>query len=220
MSSAPAAISLRPAQPADCQSLARLLVQLYHAETPGALRGPAESQHAFVYAMLQRGGLGGWSGRYMALGPDGSVVGTAGLHLPGQIQPGVVPSGTLRLARRLLGTANALRLFGSMLRSLFSSDTALPPLTAYIHSVVVDERARGRGVGQALLAELERIAAERGMRAVQLRVIVGNTPAQRLYLRQGYRTVGRTPAWLAWLTFPTELMVKLLPAAAPESPVL
>lgn len=220
MSGAPTAITLRPAQAEDSTVLADLLVQLYHAETPGTLRGPLETQRAFVSTMLQRGGLGGWAGRYLALGRDGAVLGTAGLHLPGQIQPGIIPSGTLRLARRMLGTTNALWLFGNILRTLFSSDSTLPVQTAYIHSLVVEQQARRRGVGRALLAELERTAAERGMRAVQLRVVLDNHGARLLYLRQGYRVVARTPAWLAPLTFATELMHKALPPAEPESPVL
>lgn len=220
MSGAPVTITLRPAQADDCPALARLLVQLCHAETPGALGGPIAAQRALLLALLERGGLGGWAGRTMALGRDGEVLGTAGLHLPGQTQPGIIPSGTLRLARRTLGTANALRLFGSILRTLLSSDSALPAQTAYIHSLVVDEQARRRGVARALLGELERTAAERGLRAVQLRVVLGNHSARQLYLRQGYRVAARTPAWLAPLTIPTELMVKPLPPAQPESPVL
>ncbi|HEU4327531.1 MAG TPA: GNAT family N-acetyltransferase [Roseiflexaceae bacterium] len=206
-------VTLRPAQADDCAALADLLVQLYHAEMPGVLRGTPEGQRAFVSALLSVGGLGGWTGRSMVYDSDGALVGTAGMYLPGEPQIISVPPGIFLLAWRSLGPANALVMITSMARAVFSGGSGLPPSTAYIHSVVVDQRARGRGVGQALLAELERSAAERGARAVQLRVIVGNEPARRLYLRQGYRVVGRTPRWIAPLTFPTETMHKTL---APE----
>ncbi len=206
-------VTLREAQADDCAALADLLVQLYHAEMPGVLRGTPEGQRAFVHALLSVGGLGGWAGRWMVYDTGGALVGTTGMYLPGEPQSVSVPPGIFLIAWRTLGPANALLMLANMVRAVFAGGAGLPPSTAYIHSVVVDQRARGRGIGQALLAELERHAAERGARAIQLRVIVGNAPARRLYLRQGYRVVGRTPRWLAPLTFPTETMHKVI---APE----
>jgi ribosomal protein S18 acetylase RimI-like enzyme len=56
----------------------------------------------------------------------------------------------------------------------------------YIEDVVVDEPARGRGIGEALVDEGLRIAAERG--AVQTDLLSGNhrQAAIRLYRRVGF----------------------------------
>jgi RimJ/RimL family protein N-acetyltransferase len=51
---------------------------------------------------------------------------------------------------------------------------------------------------------------QHGVETVQLRVVVGNHGARRLYERLGYTMIGRTPRWLDWATFPTELMEKRL----------
>ncbi|GAB4193739.1 MAG: hypothetical protein OHK0022_08960 [Roseiflexaceae bacterium] len=213
MSTPDATITLRPAQASDCTALADLLVQLYHAEMPGVLRGTLEDQRAFVHELLSVGGLGGWAGRSMVYDASGALVGTAGIYFPGEPQIVSVPPDIFLIAWRTLGPTNAVMMLANMVRAMFAGGSGLPPSTAYIHSVVVDTRVRGRGIGQALLAELERAAAERGVRAVQLRVIIGNEAARRLYLRQGYHVVGRTPRWIAPLTFATETMHKTL---APE----
>jgi len=55
-------------------------------------------------------------------------------------------------------------------------------------SVYVSAKARGRGVGRALLRELATTAAARGHARVSLSVQRGNF-AQRLYVSEGYVTV-------------------------------
>lgn len=55
-----------------------------------------------------------------------------------------------------------------------------------IHDVVVVPTQRGRGVGQAMLAELERIARERGCIKLTLEVLEGNRGAQEAYRRAGF----------------------------------
>lgn len=57
--------------------------------------------------------------------------------------------------------------------------------------VFVDGAARGRGVGQALLAEIESISARRGIRTLRLTVRDDLAEAHRLYRRLGYETVER-----------------------------
>ena len=61
-------------------------------------------------------------------------------------------------------------------------------------ALVVDERCRGRGIGAALMSEVERWARERG--AVKLRVGSRTTRegAHRFYEREGYALV-KTSHW-------------------------
>ena len=68
----------------------------------------------------------------------------------------------------------------------FRSNSAISRL----YSIAVDEAARGRGVGQALLHTAERTARERGCDVMRLEVRQENISAIRLYERLGYRPFG------------------------------
>jgi ribosomal protein S18 acetylase RimI-like enzyme len=57
---------------------------------------------------------------------------------------------------------------------------------ARIEDVVVDDGARGRGVGEALVAEAQRLAAEAGARYVELSSAPSRAAANRLYRRLGF----------------------------------
>ncbi len=57
---------------------------------------------------------------------------------------------------------------------------------AEVTALVVDEGARGGGVGRALLRHAEAWAAARGFALVQLRSNVIRERAHRFYLREGY----------------------------------
>jgi DNA-binding MarR family transcriptional regulator/ribosomal protein S18 acetylase RimI-like enzyme len=58
-------------------------------------------------------------------------------------------------------------------------------------TLAVDARARGRGVGSALLARLVAAGRSAGWPGISLSVEDGNTGARILYERIGFRTVGR-----------------------------
>jgi dUTP pyrophosphatase len=58
-----------------------------------------------------------------------------------------------------------------------------------------DPRWRHRGVGTAVLGELERIAAERGLDFVML-TVRGGTGLERFYEAHGYRVVAVLPGWV------------------------
>ena len=58
---------------------------------------------------------------------------------------------------------------------------------AWIEDVVVDERARGRGVGEALTREALRRARERGARTVDLTSRPQREAANRMYGRIGFQ---------------------------------
>jgi GNAT superfamily N-acetyltransferase len=65
----------------------------------------------------------------------------------------------------------------------------LGPETCEIKRMFVTERARGRGLGRRLLAELERRAADAGLRRVRLLTTEVLTEARELYAASGYRVV-------------------------------
>jgi GNAT superfamily N-acetyltransferase len=57
---------------------------------------------------------------------------------------------------------------------------------AYVSELFVSEEARGAGVGAALMAEAERLAAARGVPRMMVGVLAGNAVAERLYARLGF----------------------------------
>jgi len=59
-------------------------------------------------------------------------------------------------------------------------------LKARIEDVIVDERARGQGVGEALVAEAQRLAEEAGAIAIELTTARQREAANRLYARLGF----------------------------------
>ena len=59
-------------------------------------------------------------------------------------------------------------------------------LKARIEDVIVDERARGQGVGEALVAEAQRLAEEAGVIAIELTTARQREAANRLYARLGF----------------------------------
>ena len=60
-------------------------------------------------------------------------------------------------------------------------------MRAWIEDVVVDERARGRGIGESLAREAIRLAASSGAEAVDLTSRPSRAAANRLYRRLGFR---------------------------------
>lgn len=59
----------------------------------------------------------------------------------------------------------------------------------HVGSVYVDERARGQGIGQALLeALIARVKQYGGLERLSLTVMAGQAAAQRLYRRLGFKT--------------------------------
>jgi ribosomal protein S18 acetylase RimI-like enzyme len=65
---------------------------------------------------------------------------------------------------------------------------ALTGVRARIEDVVVDESARGRGVGAALTTAAVRLARQRGASAVELTSRPARTTANRLYQRLGFQS--------------------------------
>ena len=63
-----------------------------------------------------------------------------------------------------------------------------------VHDIVVRAGHRGRGIGVALLAEVEAIARERGACKLTLEVLDGNASARALYQRLGFTAYQLDPA--------------------------
>lgn len=202
------AITLRPATTDDVGPMTTLLVQLYRTEAPGVLRGPVDGQVRLFRHLVEYELSGGGGGRYVAVDTSGTIVGSASLRSPGRSVEVLLPSGTLQVAVSSIGLSDTLRLILGALRASLISEVNLSVGEYYIYSVVVDEGARRRGIGAAMVGQIESIARSLGARRALLRVLVVNESARRLYLRLGYRAVSRTPQILDWLTFPSELMQK------------
>ena len=66
---------------------------------------------------------------------------------------------------------------------------------ARLYSIAVADAARGRGLGEALLAAVERAARARGCRRLRLEVRQDSAGAIRLYERLGYRRFGAYPGF-------------------------
>ena len=74
----------------------------------------------------------------------------------------------------------------------FSTFKCLPLVN--VHDVAVLASHRGRGIAEAMLAEVERLARERGACKLTLEVLSGNAPAMRLYQRVGFEGYQLDPA--------------------------
>jgi ribosomal protein S18 acetylase RimI-like enzyme len=83
-------------------------------------------------------------------------------------------------ATRLLVARDDDAIVGSLTLVLFRIPTGV---RAWIEDVVVDETARGRGVGEALSREALRLAADAGARSVDLTSRPSREAANRLYRR-------------------------------------
>jgi ribosomal protein S18 acetylase RimI-like enzyme len=88
------------------------------------------------------------------------------------------PACHLLVARQTDGT-----IVGMLTLAVFRIPTGL---RAWIEDVVVDEAARGKGVGAALTNAAIRIAGERGARTVDLTSRPSREAANRLYQRLGF----------------------------------
>ena len=81
---------------------------------------------------------------------------------------------------RLVGLATA-----HVIRSLHKSE-----VVAMLTVLVVDERARGSGVGRAMVQKAEEWAASQGASAISLTSALRRTDAHEFYRRLGYEQTG------------------------------
>lgn len=83
----------------------------------------------------------------------------------------------------LVARSDAGRIVGTLTLVVFRIPTGL---RAWIEDVVVDESARGQGIGEALTREALRIAGDVGARTVDLTSRPTREAANRLYRRLGF----------------------------------
>ena len=86
-------------------------------------------------------------------------------------------------SRLLVARGDDGEVVGTLTLVLFRIPTGL---RAWIEDVVVDEAARGQGVGEALNREAIRLASEAGARNVDLTSRPSREAANRLYRRLGF----------------------------------
>jgi len=77
------------------------------------------------------------------------------------------------------------RIVGTLSLVMFPIPTGL---RAWIEDVVVDQAARGQGVGEALITEALRLAEAAGARTVDLTSRASREAAGRLYKRDGFQS--------------------------------
>lgn len=113
-----------------------------------------------------------------ALTPDGKVIGVAGF----KTKKGALIGGGLREMCATYG------MIGGFWRGLILSilERPLQSETLLMDGIFVDEAARGRGIGSALLSAIKEKAVLLGCRRVRLDVIDTNPRARELYERHGF----------------------------------
>lgn len=88
------------------------------------------------------------------------------------------------------GSHNAVAMLDGHGVGMASGVPTSHPGTVEIISMWVAPDARGRGVGDALVGDVERWARSEGARALRLCVAEGNPEAEALYRRHGFRFTG------------------------------
>ena len=119
----------------------------------------------------------------------GEVVEAFGRLIP-QLSRSAAPPGQAELDAIVASSANTVLLArsdgtitGAMILVMFPLPTGL---RAWIEDVVVDEAARGQGIGEAMMREALRLARAAGAKTVDLTSRPSRAAAGRLYERLGF----------------------------------
>ncbi|WP_298258755.1 GNAT family N-acetyltransferase [uncultured Litoreibacter sp.] len=146
----------------------------------GAILGPEDRGISFIESVLQP--------QFAICALEGSqLLGVAGYKTP---QGGLV-GGDLSDLTPIYGR------FGGLWRGLMLDqlERDLTDGQLLMDGIFVDEAARGKGVGTALLDAVVLHAQSGGFAQVRLDVIDSNPRAQALYARQGFEACGEVDAW-------------------------
>lgn len=79
-------------------------------------------------------------------------------------------------------------------------------------AIAVEEDARGRGIGRALLAHVEQTVVEAGLNEIRLHTAQSNLSALELFLKCGFRLEQRMPRFYRGM-YDACALVKFLPPA-------
>ncbi len=206
-------LTVRPAGRADLPVIADLLIQLYAAELPGALNGPLAGQQDLMRFTLEANDTQGLHRRYVACTTAGDVIATAAIEAPGEARYERAPAGTIGKAVTCIGYRATARLLLTVAQSMIGATFKTPDDAVFIHSVVVDRRHRGQGIGETLMQAVEQSALEQGYPSAILQVLAANQPARQLYRHCGYQDIWQSPRWAAILSWPSYMMQKMLTAS-------
>jgi ribosomal protein S18 acetylase RimI-like enzyme len=198
---------VRRAEAGDIDVLSRLLIQLYAHELPGMLHGPVTAQIELAHRIVSSAPLG----RRYVLERDGEILGMGSLATDDEPRPDI-PAGALLPAPLLLGPLSGTRSLLGAARGLLTALDPPAPDEGQIHSVVVDEAARGQGLGAVILAHLEDDALALGRRQAVLQVISSNGAARSFYRAAGYAETEYRPGPIRRaLAYPSVIMRRELP---------
>jgi len=139
----------------------------------GRVMGPTAKAHRFLARVLRA------HHAIVALDAQGQLLGMAGFKTPA----GSFAGGEIADIRAIYGSLGAA--WRLPLLWMLSDDT--PSDHFLLDGICVAPRARGLGIGSALMQAIEDQARQRGYGAVQLEVIDSNLRARALYQRLGYR---------------------------------
>jgi ribosomal protein S18 acetylase RimI-like enzyme len=156
---------------AERRDVARLYWQAFSAKL-GRILGPDARALAFFAQIISP------DFALVARNAEGHVVAVAGF----KTAEGALTAGGMRDIARHYGWPGAL--WKGPLLGLLERDLA--PDTLLMDGICVDARARGLGVGTALLHAIKDEAQARGLRHVRLDVIDINSRARALYEREGF----------------------------------
>jgi ribosomal protein S18 acetylase RimI-like enzyme len=200
---------LRRATTDDIGALSRLLVQLYAHELPGMLTGKVEAQVELASRLLRSAPLG----RRYVLERGDEVVGMGCLATHDEPRPETPPQVLLQ-APVVMGPLNGIRSIVGAARGLLTIADPPEHEQGQIHSLVVDEAYRGKGLGGVILRHLEQEAIGLGMRRAILQVIAANASARAFYRSAGYSEAALRRGWARdRLAYPSVLMRRELARA-------
>jgi ribosomal protein S18 acetylase RimI-like enzyme len=213
-------MALRFATKSDADSVARLLVQLYQTEAPIMIGERPEPYATLIRHCLLIDDAAALRNCYV-MEHDGTVVALGGVATREMPRRNLVYDGMIRDAVRSVGlTATARWLWGRG-RLMAALLAELEEPEAQLHSIVVDNTSRRRGLGAQMLQFLEHEAAELGKSTSVLHVLNGN-PAEHFYKRYGYEVRDAASESRSRLAYPGVVMVRPLerharPAASEAS---
>ncbi len=158
----------------------RIVAALYWEAFAAKLKhvlGPKAKAEEFISAQLNP------DFALVARGPEGAVLGVAGF----KTAEGALIGGGMRDLARVYGWLSSL-LRGPLLASV---ERDLEDGVLLMDGICVSARARGMGMGTALLRAIKDEAVAQGLTAVRLDVINTNPRARALYEREGFMAIGQ-----------------------------